>query len=145
MSRVIGGGVIVGIGVGLSACIPTGIPPPSQQMPVAAGPVHYTGMAAMRIEGAILVYDPVTSAICFVVAMVGGAVILFCLFNVRGSTLRMGVSVVIGGAVLFVHSLGYLALAVRGGAAATAWPRPMTAPRCRRRRMRCRKARRHRT
>lgn len=84
----------------------------------------------------MLVYDPVIAAMCFVVAIVGGAVILFCLFNVRGTTLRIGISVVIGGAVLFVHSLGYMALSVRGRAgsgtivlaSAAASPHFLTAP-----------------
>mmetsp|Transcript_28394 Transcript_28394/g.91990 ORF Transcript_28394/g.91990 Transcript_28394/m.91990 type:complete len:342 (+) Transcript_28394:49-1074(+) len=91
MSRVAIAGVSVGIGVIL---------------------MHFTGMAAMRVEDAIMTLNPTLVILTCVYAAVGGMIFMFALFTLRGPAWRLLVSAVIGVAFLGAHSLGYVAVEI---------------------------------
>jgi NO-binding membrane sensor protein with MHYT domain len=93
--KVIVGGVLTGLGVAA---------------------MHYTGMAAMRLNGHIT-YDRRLFAASIVIAVVAASVALWLTVNVRGSRAIIGSALVMGVAVNGMHFTGMAAMAVHLDAA----------------------------
>lgn len=75
--------------------------------------MHYTGMAAMRMQPAI-VYDPLLFALSVLIAIVASALALWIAFRLRRSTPdvllpRVGAAVVMGFAIVGMHYTGMAA------------------------------------
>ncbi|MBW8899344.1 MAG: response regulator [Massilia sp.] len=82
-------------------------------MGVGINAMHYTGMAAMRMQPAI-VYDPLLFALSVVIAVVASALALWIAFRLRRSTPdvwvpRIGAAVVMGFAIVGMHYTGMAA------------------------------------
>jgi NO-binding membrane sensor protein with MHYT domain/CheY-like chemotaxis protein/nitrogen-specific signal transduction histidine kinase len=82
-------------------------------MGVGINTMHYTGMAAMRMQPAI-VYDPLLFALSVVIAVVASALALWIAFRLRRSTPdvwlpRIGAAVVMGCAIVGMHYTGMAA------------------------------------
>ncbi|MCC5865499.1 MAG: hypothetical protein JJU31_10300 [Wenzhouxiangella sp.] len=79
-------------------------------MGVGVASMHYTGMAAIRIE-AYLSYDPVLVAISVVIAVVASAAALLIVVRARG-VLRYASALVMGLAVCGMHYTGMAAMSL---------------------------------
>jgi signal transduction histidine kinase/CheY-like chemotaxis protein len=82
-------------------------------MGVGINAMHYTGMAAMRMQPGI-VYDPLLFALSVVIAVVASALALWIAFRLRRSTPdvwvpRIGAAVVMGCAIVGMHYTGMAA------------------------------------
>jgi NO-binding membrane sensor protein with MHYT domain/CheY-like chemotaxis protein/two-component sensor histidine kinase len=82
-------------------------------MGVGINAMHYTGMAAMRMQPGI-VYDPLLFALSVVIAVVASALALWIAFRLRRSTPdvwmpRIGAAVVMGFAIVGMHYTGMAA------------------------------------
>lgn len=82
-------------------------------MGVGINAMHYTGMAAMRMQPAI-VYDPLLFALSVLIAVVASALALWIAFRLRRSTPdvwvpRIGAAVVMGFAIVGMHYTGMAA------------------------------------
>ena len=84
VNRLIGGGVIMGLGV--------------------AG-MHYSGMAAMN-SVATMTYDPVFFSASIIIALVAATAALWLAFNLEGNTQLIGAAFVMGIAVCGMHYTG---------------------------------------
>ncbi|MER7170460.1 MHYT domain-containing protein [Streptomyces mesophilus] len=93
--------------------------------------MHYLGMAAMRLRGA-LEYDTVTVAASVVIAVVAATAALWCAAQVRGFLWSLGASLIMGLAVSGMHYTGMAALSVHlhgsSGAVAGDSPAELLAP-----------------
>jgi NO-binding membrane sensor protein with MHYT domain len=92
-ARLVGGGVIIGVGVAA---------------------MHYMGMAAMSMPGAIS-YDSPLVVLSVVIAIVAGTTALWIGTWIRGSAATVGAALVMGVAVCGMHYTGMAALRVHGG------------------------------
>jgi NO-binding membrane sensor protein with MHYT domain len=92
-TRLVAGGVIIGIGVAA---------------------MHYMGMAAMSMPGAMS-YDTPLVVASVVIAIVAGTAALWIGTWVRGSAATVGAALVMGVAVCGMHYTGMAALRVHGG------------------------------
>ncbi len=92
-ARLVAGGVIIGIGVAA---------------------MHYMGMAAMSMPGAMS-YDTPLVVASVVIAIVAGTAALWIGTWVRGSAATVGAALVMGVAVCGMHYTGMAALRVHGG------------------------------
>jgi len=92
-ARLVAGGVIIGIGVAA---------------------MHYVGMAAMSMPGAMS-YDTPLVVASVVIAIVAGTAALWIGTWVRGSAATVGAALVMGVAVCGMHYTGMAALRVHGG------------------------------
>jgi NO-binding membrane sensor protein with MHYT domain len=92
-ARLVAGGVIIGVGV--------------------AG-MHYMGMAAMSMPGAMSYDEPLVVA-SVVIAIVAGTTALWIGTWIRGSAATVGAALVMGVAVCGMHYTGMAALRVHGG------------------------------
>ncbi|HLQ27199.1 MAG TPA: MHYT domain-containing protein [Acidiferrobacterales bacterium] len=81
VSALLGGGLIMGVGVGA---------------------MHYTGMAAMRIEGTAH-HDPMIVAVSIVIAIIVSTVALWIAFNLRKGWQKFISAFVMGAAVCGMH------------------------------------------
>jgi NO-binding membrane sensor protein with MHYT domain len=81
-STLLGAGLIMGIGV---------------------GSMHYTGMAAMNMEGATSDHDPMIVAISIVIAIVASTAALWIAFNLRKGWQKFISAFVMGAAVCGMH------------------------------------------
>jgi signal transduction histidine kinase/CheY-like chemotaxis protein len=82
-------------------------------MGIGINAMHYTGMAAMRMEPGI-VYDPLLFALSVLIAVVASALALWIAFRLRRSTPhvwvpRIGAAVVMGFAIVGMHYTGMAA------------------------------------
>jgi diguanylate cyclase (GGDEF)-like protein/PAS domain S-box-containing protein len=77
--------------------------------------MHYTGMAAMRMPGRTISYDPATVTASVVIALVAATAALWLAFRTRGTSQRIAAAVVMGVAISGMHYTGMAA--VRMGAA----------------------------
>jgi NO-binding membrane sensor protein with MHYT domain len=93
LSRLVVGGVIIGVGV--------------------AG-MHYLGMAAMSMTGSMSYRLPLV-ALSVLIAIVAGTVALWIGTWIRGIVATVGAAVVMGVAVTGMHYTGMAALQVKGG------------------------------
>jgi len=89
----VAGGVIIGVGVAA---------------------MHYMGMAAMSMPGAMSYYPPLVVA-SVVIAIVAGTTALWIGTWIRGSAATVGAALVMGVAVCGMHYTGMAALRVHGG------------------------------
>ena len=71
--------------------------------------MHFSGMDAMRMVDVKMSVNPVWAGLCFPLAWVGSAVILFFLFHMHGFKRRVVAAVIIGVAVNLVHYFGFFA------------------------------------
>jgi len=92
-ARLAGGGVIIGVGVAA---------------------MHYMGMAAMSMPGAMS-YDSPLVVLSVVIAIVAGTTALWIGTWIRGSAATVGAALVMGVAVCGMHYTGMAALRVHGG------------------------------
>jgi NO-binding membrane sensor protein with MHYT domain len=92
--RLVAGGVIIGVGVAA---------------------MHYMGMAAMSMPGAMYYESPLV-ALSVVIAVVAGTTALWIGTWIRGSAATVGAALVMGVAVCGMHYTGMAALRVDGGA-----------------------------
>jgi NO-binding membrane sensor protein with MHYT domain len=92
-ARLVGGGVIIGVGVAA---------------------MHYMGMAAMSMPGAMS-YDSPLVVLSVVIAIVAGTAALWIGTWIRGSAATVGAALVMGVAVCGMHYTGMAALRVHGG------------------------------
>jgi NO-binding membrane sensor protein with MHYT domain len=92
-ARLVAGGVIIGVGVAA---------------------MHYLGMAAMSMPGAMS-YDAPLVVASVVIAIVAGTAALWIGTWVRGSAATVGAALVMGVAVCGMHYTGMAALRVHGG------------------------------
>ena len=73
--------------------------------------MHYTGMAAMHVQGSIS-YRPSMVAVSAVIAIVATTVALWFTVSVRGWAPMVGASAIMGGAVCGMHYTGMAAMEV---------------------------------
>jgi NO-binding membrane sensor protein with MHYT domain len=92
-ARLVAGGVIIGVGVAA---------------------MHYMGMAAMSMPGAMS-YDAPLVVASVVIAIVAGTTALWIGTWIRGSAATVGAALVMGVAVCGMHYTGMAALRVHGG------------------------------
>ncbi|MEW1700009.1 MHYT domain-containing protein [Streptomyces sp. NPDC093249] len=90
--------------------------------------MHYLGMAAMRMNGAVS-YAPGVVALSILIAVVAATAALWAAVSVRGFAASLGASVIMGVAVTGMHYTGMAAMDVRveHGAHATIAPTGTTA------------------
>ena len=92
-ARLVAGGVIIGVGVAA---------------------MHYMGMAAMSMPGAMSYSSPLV-VVSVVIAIVAGTTALWIGTWIRGSAATVGAALVMGVAVCGMHYTGMAALRVHGG------------------------------
>lgn len=93
-ARLVAGGVVIGVGVAA---------------------MHYMGMAAMSMPGAMSYSSPLV-VVSVVIAIVAGTTALWIGTWIRGSATIVGAALVMGVAVCGMHYTGMAALRVHGGA-----------------------------
>lgn len=91
ISSLLSGGAVTGIGVAV---------------------MHYTGMAAMRLDGAVS-YDPATVALSVLIAILAATAALWAGLTIRGTAAVTGASLVMGLAITAMHYTGMSAAEVR--------------------------------
>jgi NO-binding membrane sensor protein with MHYT domain len=74
--------------------------------------MHYVGMAAMRLDGAVA-YDPATVALSVLIAILAATAALWAGLTIRGTAAVVGASLVMGIAVTAMHYTGMSAAEVR--------------------------------
>ncbi|KNC48716.1 uncharacterized protein AMSG_00491 [Thecamonas trahens ATCC 50062] len=77
------------------------------------GVMHYTGMAAIEVEGARLIFNPVFIVLCVLVAVAVSFIGLSIVFFVPYAFLRFAASFVVGGAVCCAHYTGMMGVTYR--------------------------------
>ncbi|MCM1951403.1 hypothetical protein NC315_39555 [Streptomyces sp. G2] len=108
---------VVSVGVGVGAVAYRGTRPPVLLTAglftgLGVAGMHYTGMAALRMDGT-LEYDLPTVAASVTIAVAAATAALWAAVSVRGLSAAIGASLVMGVAVTGMHYTGMAALSVR--------------------------------
>jgi NO-binding membrane sensor protein with MHYT domain len=86
---------------------------------VGVAVMHYVGMAAMRLDGAVS-YRPATVALSVVIAVLAATTALWAGLTIRGAAATVGASLVMGIAITAMHYTGMSAAEVKVAADAAA-------------------------
>ncbi|MDT0268967.1 MHYT domain-containing protein [Streptomyces sp. DSM 44915] len=107
--------VVVGIGVfvvGYRGASPLTLGVSGLVTGLGVAAMHYLGMAAMRVSGSAIHYDPLTVAASVVIAVVAATAALWAAVQVRGMLWSLAASLIMGVAVTGMHYTGMAALTV---------------------------------
>jgi len=74
--------------------------------------MHYTGMAAMKMPGVTIAYDPATVAASALIAIGAATAALWLAFRTRGTSQRAAAAVIMGIAISGMHYIGMAAARV---------------------------------